>query len=207
MNHPCVICGTVLLTILCSCTRLPENQSHQRTAFAARIESILPPNWALEETGQEVVIGRKEPVTSYPCVSMDVRAVRDGETLKQYVNRNGESQTYKIRLRRAALVDVSEYRRQQVINKQIVVTKQTAMPNRKFLEDDAMRSYDSRYRELPEYYDDASSIYLETNLGPYECVYPNPVAEECEGIRQKLDSLFNRYSSDNYRRTLGRYID
>ena len=88
-----------------------------------------------------------------------------------------------------------------------MVTKDTPIPNRKFLEDDAMRSFDSRYRELPEYYDDSYSIYLETNLGSYECIYPNAVAGECEGIRQKLDSLFNRYSSDTYRRALSRGID
>ena len=65
-----------------------------------------------------------------------------------------------------------------------------------------MRSFDPRYRELPEYYDDTSSIYVETTAPVYECIHPNSVAEECESVRLKLDSLFSRYSKDTYRRML-----
>lgn len=207
MNRSGLVFGMILLAILSSCTRLPQKPSQQRGAFAARIESILPSNWALEENGQEVIIGRKEPIMRYTCVAMDVSLLRDPDGLKQFVNSNGVTDTYQIRLRRAALIDTSEFRRQKAINNQIVVTKNTAMPDRKFLEDDAMRSYDSRYRVLPEYYDDSSSIYLETNLGPYECIYPNAIAQECESIRRKLDTLFHRYSSDNNPRTLSHGID
>jgi hypothetical protein len=132
---------------------------------------------------------------------------RHPDGLKQFVNTNGVTDTYQIRLRRGPTIDVSEYQRQKAVNNQIVVAKSTVMPNRKFLEDDAMRSYDSRYRELPEYYDDSSSIYLETNFGPYECIYPSVVARECESIRQKLDSLFRRYSLDNNPRGLGLGLD
>jgi hypothetical protein len=138
---------------------------------------------------------------------MDVSVLRNSDTLKQYVNTNGVTDVYQIRLRRAPAIDNSEFQRLKAVNDQIVVTKSTPVPNRKFLEDDAMRSFDSRYRELPEYYDGSYSIYLETNLSPYECIYPNAVAKECESIRQKLDSLFNRYSSDNYPRTLARGVD
>ncbi len=138
---------------------------------------------------------------------MDVSVLRNSDTLRQYVKTNGVTDRYQIRLRRAAPIDVSEFQRLKAVNNQIVVTKTTPVPNRKFLEDDAMRSFDSRYRELPEYYDGSYSIYVETTLGPYECIYPEVVARECEGIRQKLDSWFSRYSSDNYRRTLSRGLD
>jgi hypothetical protein len=207
MNQSGLVFGMILMAILSSCARVPQKASQQRGAFAARIESILPSNWALEENGQDVIIGRKQPITRYACVAMDVRLVRDAEGLKQYVNSNGITDTYQIRLRRATLIDTSEFQRQKAVNHQIVVTKNTVMPNRKFLEDDAMRSYDSRYRVLPEYYDDSSSIYFETNLGPYECIYPNAIARECESIRGKLDTLFHRYSSDNNPRALGRGLD
>jgi hypothetical protein len=202
-----MVCGLATLAIISSCSRVKQLPSQTHSAFAARIKSVLPPNWDLEENDQEVIIGRKEPITRYTCVAMDVSVLRNSETLKEYVNTNGVTDSYQIRLRRAPAIDISEFQRLKAVNDQIVVTKSTTIPNRKFFEDDAMRSFDSRYRELPEYYDDSNSIYIETNLGPYECIYPNAVARECEGIRQKLDGLFNRYSSDKVRRTLSRGLD
>ncbi len=207
MNYRWIVFSVVSLAILSSCSRVTQKPAETPSAFAARVESVLPPNWALQENGQEVIIERKEPITRYTCVAMDISVLRRPDALKEFVNTNGVTDKYQIRLRRAAAIDVSEYRRLKAVNNQIMVTKDTPIPNRKFLEDDAMRSFDSRYRELPEYYDDSYSIYLETNLGSYECIYPNAVAGECEGIRQKLDSLFNRYSSDTYRRALSRGID
>ena len=197
----------MFLALLASCSRVNQEPSQPRSAFAARIESVLPRNWTLEENGQEIIIGRKEPITRYTCVAMDVSLLRRPDGLRQFVNTNGVTDTYQIRLRRATVLDISECQRQKAVNNQIVVTKGTVIPNRKFLEDGAMRSFDSRYRELPEYYDGTSSIYLETNLGPYECIYPNAVARECESIRQKLNSLFNRYPSDHYPRALSRGVD
>ena len=76
------------------------------------------------------------------------------------------------------------------------------IPGREFYEDDAMHSFDSRYRELPEYFDEASSIYVETTAHPYECMYPRSVAEECDAVRQRFDTLFTRYSKDTYRKQL-----
>jgi hypothetical protein len=207
MKYGWIVFSVVSLATLSSCSHATQQPSQIASPFAARIESVLPPNWALEENGQEIIIGRKEPITRYTCVAMDVSVLRNSDTLKQYVNANGFTDRYQIRLRRATVINVSEFQRLKAVNDQIVVTKSTPVPNRTFLEDDAMRSFDSRYRELPEYYDGSYSIYLETNLGPYECIYPNAVARECEGIREKLDSLFNRYSSDNNPRTLGRGID
>jgi hypothetical protein len=168
---------------------------------------VLPSNWTLEESGQDIILGRKEPVTKYTCVAMDVGVVRDADTLKKYVDADGVTDVYQIRLRRAPAMDISEFQRLKAINNQIVVTKSTPVPTRKFLEDDALRSFDSRYHELPEYYVDSTAIYIETNLGVYECIYPSAVAKECEGIRQRLDSLFHRYLSAVDRRTLSRGSD
>jgi hypothetical protein len=207
MNYKWIVLSALSLATLCSCTRVTQKPSQQHSAFAARIESVLPSDWALEESGQETVITRKQPITRYPCVAMDVGLFRQPDGLRQFVKTNGISDSYQIRLRRAAAMDTADYQRLKAINNQIVVTKSTVMPSRKFLEDDAMRSFDSRYRELPEYYDNSSSIYFETNLGPYECIYPGAVGRECEAIRQKLDSLFNRYSSDNHPRGLSFGID
>ena len=206
MNYVLIIVTVVSLVMFSSCNRATPQPERALSPFAARVESTLPTDWSLEENGEEIIISRKNPITQYPCVAMDVALFRSPEALRHYIEVNGASNTYQIKLRRAAFIDVSEYQRIKAVNDQIVVTKSTPLPERKFLEDDALRSFDSRYRELPEYYDDSSSIYLETNLGPYECIYPNPVARECEGVRQKLDSLFHRYSSEN-RRQLSRGVD
>ena len=189
-----------------SCSKAVAPARHL-SSFASRIESVLPPNWTLEENGQEVIIKRNESVTTYPCVGIDVSLLRNPDGLKQFVNNNGITETYRIKLRRAAAIDRAEYQRLKAINDQIVVTKSTPVPHREFFEDDATRSFDSRYRELPEYYDDASSIYFGTTSGPYECIYPSAVARECESIRRMLDSLFNRYSVDDSPRTLSRGVD
>jgi len=108
---------------------------------------------------------------------------------------------YKIRLRRTAKLDPLEYARLKRSNDQIRVTKETMIPaHPEFHEDDVMRSFDPSYRKLPEYYDDTSSIYVETTAHVYECIHPNNVARECDTVRQKLDSLFSRYSKDSYRK-------
>ena len=203
MSHKWIVLVIIFLVCLSSCRKQPQPPRPTRSAFSAKIESILPTNWSLEEDGQEVIIGRKVLVRTYTCVAMDVSVMRDPDKLEQYVNTHGVTDAYKIRLRLMPVMNFSEYQRQKAINDQIVVTKSTEVPNRNFFEDDAMRSYDSRYRELPEYYDDSSSVYVETNLGPYECVYPDEVAHECESIRLKLDSLFRKYSTDTPR-TLSR---
>ena len=192
MNRSRILLILLLFSSVASCSK-PVAPSHQLSPFASRIQSALPANWSLEDKGQEVIIGRKEPIVRYPCVAMDVSLFRSPDRLNEYVKTNGVTDIYQIRLRRAPTLDHSEYQRLKAINDQIVVTKSTPIPNRKFFEDDAMRSFDSRYTELPKYYDDSSSIYLETSLGPYECIYPDAVATECESIRRTLDSLFKRY--------------
>ena len=56
-----------------------------------------------------------------------------------------------------------------------------------------MQSFDPAYRELPEYYDERSSIYQETTLYPWDCMYPEEVAIDCMNVRKALDTLFQRY--------------
>jgi hypothetical protein len=203
-NNNWIVFVVVVLAILSSCRKAAQKPSQTRSAFAAKIEAVLPTNWSLEENGQEVMIARKQPIIRWTCVALDLSLLQDPDRFEQYVKIHGLTDTYKIRLRRTPAIDMSEYQRQKAINAQIKVTKSTPVPDRTFLEDDAIRSYDSRYRELPEYYDDSSSIYFQTNLGPYECIHPNEVARECESIRQKLDSLFRRYATDDTPRALSR---
>jgi len=202
-----MLLGAILPASVLSCGKTPQPKLQKRSAFAVRIESVLPTDWALEENGQEVIIRRQEPVKTYGCVGLDVNLMRRPDLLKQFVDTNGVTDDYQIRLRREGRLDPSEYSRLKAANNQIIVTKNTVISSRQFYEDDAIRSFDPRYTELPEYYDDSSSIYLETTLHPWECIYPNSVAGECESIRQKLDLLFDRYSKDDYRRALSRGID
>ena len=116
--------------------------------------------------------------------------MRDEDRFKQFVDRNAVMGTYRIRMRRTAKLDWSRIHiDSSALNDQIVVTKSTLITNREFYEDGAMRSFDSRYPELPQYYDDTSSIYVETTAHPYECIYPRAVAEECDMIRESFDSV------------------
>ena len=87
-----------------------------------------------------------------------------------------------------------EYVSQKEVNDRIMLSKDTHIANREFFEDDAMQSFDPNYRELPEYYDERSSIYLESTLYPSACVYPEAVAIEGLNLRKELDSLFQLYS-------------
>lgn len=202
MKYILILSTSILLVTVVSCRKPVQAPRQERSEFALRIATVLPQKWALQESGGEVIISRQDPVTWYPCVSLDVNLMRHEDLFKQFVERNGAKGNYRIRLRRTGRLEPSEYARVKASNDQIVVTKSTIMPDREFLEDEAMRSFDSRYRELPEYYDDSSSIYVETTAPPYECIYPNSVAKECEAIRQRLDSLFSRYSKDGYRKRL-----
>jgi hypothetical protein len=203
-NNSWIVFVLVVVATLSSFKKATQKPIQTRSPFAAKIESVLPENWSLEENDQEVLIARKQPIIRWTCVALDLSILRDPASFEQYVNTHGVTDTYKIRLRRTPAIALSEYQRQKAINDQIKVTKSTPVPDRTFLEDDAIRSYDSRYHELPEYYDDSSSIYFQTNLGPYECIHPNEVARECESIRQKLDSLFRRYATDDTPRALSR---
>jgi hypothetical protein len=202
MKYFLILSSSILLVNGFSCGKAVQGPRQERSEFASRIGSILPQGWTLQEGGGEVIISRQEPVTWYPCVALDVSLMRREDLFKEFVEKNGRSSDYRIRLRRAARLEPAEYARIKASNDQIVVNKSTMIPKREFFEDEAMRSFDSRYRELPEYYDDSSSIYVETTAGPYDCIYPNSVAKECDDIRERLDSLFSRYSKDSYRKTL-----
>ena len=205
MRYILILCSSILFVTTVSCRRAVQGPLQQRSEFALRIATVLPQAWTLQESGDAIIIGRQDSVTWYPCVSLDAGMTHD-QFLK-FVEKNGVKGTYKVRLRRTAKIDPAEYARLKRSNDQIVVTKWTKVPAyHEFHEDDVMRSFDPRYRELPEYYDDTSSIYVETTAPVYECIHPNSVAEECESVRLKLDSLFSRYSKDSYRRTLAHGI-
>jgi hypothetical protein len=202
MNYLLILSSSLLIVNVFSCGKAVQPPRHERSEFASRIGSILPETWALQDGGVEVIISWKEPVTWYPCVALDANLMRHQDLMKEFIERHGVSGNYRIRLRRADKLEPAEYARIKASNDQIVVNKSTIIPKGEFLEDEAIRSFDPRYRELPEYYDDSSSIYVETTAPTYECIYPNSVAKECVAIRTKLDSLFSRYSKDSYRKTL-----
>jgi hypothetical protein len=168
-----------------------------------RIESVLPRNWELNESNGGIVLSRKEPITAYICVALDVDLLRQPDRMMGFIERNGTKQDYKVRLRMTPRVEFAEYSRLKTSNDQITVTKSTTIQGREFYEHDAMRSFDARYRELPAYYDEHSSIYLETTLRPWDCVYPNEAAVDCENVLHSLDSLFKLYGPEPRPRSLG----
>lgn len=176
-----------------SCGKAPRAPIQKHSELATRIESVLPKNWSLEESNGQIIISRREPITSYGCIGLALNLISHPDLLKADVEKNGVAQGYRIRLRIAPKMSLEEYARLKDSNSQIKVGKGTNFPTREFYEDEAMQSFDPRYRELPEYYDKDSSIYLETTLAPTECVYPDDVARECEKVRQTFDSFLTRY--------------
>lgn len=195
----CLIFLTPVLLATLACQRnnqVPKRQSD----LAMRVGAILPADWTLEENGSEVVIFRREPIAKYGCVGLDLGSIHHPELLEKYVQDYGVRGLYKIRLRRVSKMDAAEYARLKAVNDQIAVSKSTVITNREFYEVDAMQSFDPRYRELPEFFDDSYSIYVETTLHPWECVHPVSAAKECETIWNRLHTLFSRYSKDDYHR-------
>lgn len=162
--------------------------------YALRIGAVLPGNWELSESNNEILLIRKEQIRTHGCIGLDVSILRDADLFKEFVDKYGYDEDYKIRLRFAPKISSEEYVRFKEINDLIRLSKGTQITPREFFEDDAMQSFDPAYRELPEYYDENSSIYLESTLYPWDCVYPEEVAIEGLNLRKGLDSLFQRYS-------------
>ena len=175
-----------------------------RSNYALRIGAVLPGDWDLGENHDEIMIVRNEQIRTHGCIGLDVSVMGDADLFKDFVDKYGYDEDYKIRLRSAPKMGYEEYARQKELNDLVRLSKGTQIANREFFEDEAMRSFDPTYRELPEYYDEHSSIYLETTLYPWDCVYPEEVAIDCVNVRKALDTLFQRYDvsevrSDHYR--------
>jgi len=166
----------------------------QRSKYALLIGAVLPGNWELSENNNEILLVRNQQIRTHGCIGLDVSMLGDANRFKEFVEKYGDDQDYKIRLRFAPKMGYEEYLSQKEVNDRIMLSKDTHIENREFFEDKAMQSFDPTYRELPEYYDERSSIYLESTLYPWDCVYPEEVAIEGLNLRKELDSLFQRYS-------------
>lgn len=202
MKHILPLITISLIVVVFACCGKPAPPPVQQSELAIRIGWALPQNWSLEESKDQIIIARKEPVRSHGCIGLDLGWLRHPELLQEDVEKYGVTSDYKIRLRIGPRMDLSEYARLEAVNSQIRVTKSTMISNREFFEDGAMSSFDSRYRELPEYFDKDSSIYLGTTLHPWECIYPGDVARECARVLQALDAIFTRYPGSRSRRAL-----
>jgi hypothetical protein len=187
-----VVMMALLLPGVFGCQKTTPLPTHHEE-LVIRIRSLLPANWDLTQTNGEIVIFRKDSVRTHGCIGLDLSWARHRELLRQFVEKYGDTRDYKIRLRSGSIVDPQEYARLKESNSQIRVTKSTSIQNREFYEDGAMSSFDPRYRQLPDYYDSHSSIYLETTMHPWECIYPGEVARDCEGVLRALDSIFSKY--------------
>ncbi len=207
MKQALRLIAPLLLLTFATCGKTTLAPLPQRSDGARRIESVLPPNWEFNESNGGIVISRKDPVIFYGCVGLDVSLFREPDLWKKHIEANGSKEHYKIRLRFTPLVDYAEYARLRDSNNEIRVTKSTLIQGGEFYEDDALRSFDPRYRELPKYYDEHSSIYRETTLHPYECLYPDEVATECENVLRSLESFFKPYDGDSGRRGLSIRMD
>ena len=195
----------VLLWLLTAagCQKVTQVPVQRQSDYAVRIGAVLPRNWELNESNGQIVLSRKEALTAYGCVGLDISLLKQPDRMKEMIERSGSKEEYKIRLRITPRVEFAEYSRIKTANERITVTKSTVIENREFFEHDAMRSFDPGYRELPEYFDEHSSIYLETTLHPGECVYPYEAAIECEHVLTSLNSLFRLYDPAPAPRSLG----
>ena len=165
----------------------------QPVGLAGRVAAAVPKGWSLEESNGQILISRREPVRTHGCVGLDVSWARHPELLREDVEKNGVDRAYKIRLRPGPKIDLAEYAKDKQSNSQIRVTKGTIIQDRDFFEADVMQSFDPRYRQLPDYYDNDSSYYLETTMHPWECIYPAAIARECVGVLNALDTMFSKY--------------
>jgi hypothetical protein len=190
-----------LLPLLC-CKEKHGTRPTEHDGLATRVRAVLPQNWSLDETSGQIIISRKESITTHGCIGLDLSWARHPELLREDVEKYGVQQAYKIRLRFGPRLGIDEFARLKQTNSQIRVTKGTVIEAREFYEDGAMQSFDPRYRELPLYYDEKSSVYVETTVHPWECIYPPDVARECERVRRILDSLLTRYPEAESRSTL-----
>ena len=201
MKHLLVVILALISPGVFGCQKATPLPTHHEE-LVIRIRSLLPANWELQQTNEEIVISRKDPVRTHGCICLDLSWAKHPELLRQDVEKYGVTRDYKIRLRSGSIVDPVEYARIKESNSQIKVTRDTVIQDREFFEDDAMNSFDPRYRQLPDYYDHHSSVYLETTLHPWECIYPGEVARECEHVLRALDSIFTKYPEVDNRRVL-----
>ena len=130
---------------------ITQPRPQPRSNYALRIGAVLPGNWDLSESSHEILLARREQIRTHGCIGLDVSVLGDADLFKDYVDKYGYDEHYKIRLRFAPKMGYEEYLRQQEINDQIRLSKGTQIQNREFFEDDAMRSFDPTYRELTEY--------------------------------------------------------
>ena len=161
--------------------------------LATRVRWVLPPNWTLEQHNQQLIISRKDPVRSHGCIGLDLGWFRHRESLYAFIDKWGTDVNYKIRLRLGPRVDMIQHAQLTESNSKILVTKGTILPHREFYESEALHSYDPSYRQVPDYYDKDSSVYVESNLHPWDCIFPDAVARECQSVLSGLDLVFSRY--------------
>lgn len=183
----------LFLLTLTSCKSENIPRPNELDALALRIAAELPPNWSLEKSGDQIIVSRKDPISTHGCIGLDLSWLRRAEMLREFVEEYGVTRLYKIRLRFGHRLDLAEYHRVNKTNHQIRVNKSTVIQNRDFFEDEAMRSFHPTYREQPIYYTEDSSIYVETTRHPWECIYPPLDARDCERVRLTLDTFFARY--------------
>lgn len=185
----------LLFLTLTSCEHHEENipRANEFDALALRLQKELPPNWSVEKSSDQIIVSRKGPITSHTCVCLDLNWLRHPELLQQFVEKTGSTRPYKIRIRVGPKLDLAEYRSAYKVNERIKVTSSTVIENREFYEDAALESYDPTYRELPIYFTEDASVFVETTLHPWECVYPPTDARECEKVRMIIDSFFVSY--------------
>src|SRR5436190_23727005 len=105
MKDMLILWSSILLVTVVSCRKAVQGPPQQRSELALRIATVLPQAWTFQESGDEVIIGRQDSVTWYPCVSLDVGMTRDHDQFLKFVEKNGVTGNYKIRLRRTAKID------------------------------------------------------------------------------------------------------
>jgi hypothetical protein len=118
-------------------------------------------------------------------MQMDIRA-----PLEEWAKKYGTEVTYTLTLRLAPLLP----------NERYAQLKQERAPYERILNEGALTIKEwergvneFNARQLPIYFTDRYSIYVEKSDGYLERVYPESAGDECKQLIGSLDKLFHRY--------------
>jgi len=180
---------TLLLVslLLCDCSiknRIVE-PADDLAQIETKIKSVLPAGWSLKREGKTFQLTRSENLWVYGSMQMDIRA-----PLEEWAKKYGTEVTYTITLRFAP----------RLPNEQYAQLKQERAPYERILNEGAptIKEWERgvnefNARQLPIYFTDRYSIYVEKSDGYLERVYPESAGDECKQVIGSLDRLFHRY--------------
>lgn len=181
-------------------TELPSLSWHDR------VSGILQSGWEVVQTGNSIVIMRKEPVTYYNPIALPPA----GELRTKMIERSRHKERYQITLDIVDKLSAEQYEELKAVNAK----------TEKELEakEDRMRSFAGKgdylpdtpeekalyqeyqialanlpYHRLPDLYDETHSIYVKTTRPPWSAFYVAREELECRAVLENIYSFAEVY--------------